>query len=167
MKATVAQGVATRPILMPTQAEDQGPSDAEEWANREARMLFAQMRQALNRVYAVEATVATTGDGSWTTIYASEDIPDNSQWAVEWWVQGLGTPGAGAGLGHRGAAVFGRLAGGSAGALGTASLYMIRNPVGYNVQAVASGNGFVLQVKDDGVTPAMWRAQVSLFQEPL
>jgi hypothetical protein len=139
------------------------PEEQKEWADGEIVPLLRQLRDAANRVVTIAAEVATVGDGAWTTIYTTEDLAENSIVGVEWWVLGGGTIGAGKFADVRGAAMIGRESAG-AGVGGTASLYAIRNPAGYDVQFIASGNAGLLQVKDDGATAAKWKATVFMVE---
>lgn len=148
MKTTVPAAVSSRPVKK---------DDVEFWANKEVVPLLSQARTALNAEYVAPFSVQTDGDGNYVTAWTSDPMPTDSTWLIEARLVANGPAGIIARQvffrGSGNAAAFGPMA---------TDFSSVYDP-SVTAQFIASGQSVALQVKDDGITAALFSGLVRVL----
>lgn len=152
MKTTVERPVRTRGV---------STEDLPEAVNREVFPLLLQVREALNVRYTAPFEYTTEATGAWTTVYTSDDIPEDQSWLVTTEVRASASN-------VRSAWVIKGLFYNSGGAAqeGATVVEYSQNASSFSVRYAVADNHFTVDVQDDGSLTVDWLCIVAMREHP-
>jgi hypothetical protein len=148
MKATVERPVRTRGVKN---------EELTTWANRELLPLLIQVRDGLNIRYLAPFEITTPGDGQWTTIYTSDDIPVGQDWLISAEIRATASTARSAwfirGMFYNDGTVAQE---------GTTAVEYSQTSASFDVRFAVTDNHLTVDVQDDGALDVSWLCIVSL-----
>lgn len=156
MKRTVAFPVSPKPV---------SEKDLETWVNGEALKLLRELREAANWIGRERPDpVDTLGDGAWTAVWTSPELPTNCVWQVKGNVVGISTSGVAQRYSYLRIAAF-ESTSGTVAQIGTTSTSATHESAAAGdarFTVDTSARTISYEVRDDAVSPTRWTCVVSI-----